>query len=652
MSDLTDKSGELNVVKIDIEDPSGSSSDPSPEPSREEISVILWQSGDAAEEPDVCESCQTTQSVLTSKEDSGHNVRGDLDIPLAPVFVDRKATKSHDATGPYTDYITQKRLPFTGSDDKVLSSGIKTDMLQVKGHESETSQSQVDDAAKPVAPYKAVASKRKLFHAKKRSLLSPTMKKKKLQSADVGPMHEQKRKRSLTSNLTTEGFTIHENASLTGSDHSQMFAHKSMSVTMTVPVGTGSDIDQAVNSPNPSENGMGTGLKSPKASMSYGSDSLIIGAPRSKISRTRLSAPKIRPNYGTSRTRIDVRNRKTSFISRSRSNGRKQPESSETSLMGKERQPVVGKKQTKSATSGYGLKKLTIGSKRTRHQMKIRVVEPVETSSKSLGRTSDISRWLARKPSLRKDAFLQRYDPDEKFQTKPLVRGRRGGEELAKVPYSFVIAPEGNFMYVWLMLVTLSIVYNLWTIIAREAFDDILRGYELRWFIADGVADIIYIVDIFVQMRTGYLEMGMLVGDTRLLLAHYIKSRMFIWDLVSMTPLDLIQFYIGVHPIVRFPRFVKVYRTFKFMYIIGMKAIYPNLWRVVNLVHLLLLGSHWFASFYFIVSKLENYEGAWSYPLPVNEHAHVLRKYLKSLHWATMTLTNIGDKNLPESTYE
>ncbi|KAI0211321.1 hypothetical protein LSAT2_003843, partial [Lamellibrachia satsuma] len=117
----------------------------------------------------------------------------------------------------------------------------------------------------------------------------------------------------------------------------------------------------------------------------------------------------------------------------------------------------------------------------------------------------------------------------------------------------YVISPEGNVMYGWLFIITLSVVYNLWTTIAREAFTDIMIGYETLWYTTDIFADLIYLADIAVQMRTAYLEMGLVVCETRSLLNHYTSSSKFIVDLISLTPLDLLQFYIGIHPIVRFP---------------------------------------------------------------------------------------------------
>lgn len=265
---------------------------------------------------------------------------------------------------------------------------------------------------------------------------------------------------------------------------------------------------------------------------------------------------------------------------------------------------------------------------------------------------------MARKDSIAsigKETFLQRFSTrnDNDFDIKHAKAGRVNvGGKHVKTATSYVISPEGDGMYTWLLVVSLCVMYNFWTIIAREAFTDILSGYEIIWFTADAIVDIIYAVDIAVQMRTGYLEMGLLVCETWPLLLHYVKSRMFIMDILSLTPLDIIQLYIGIHPIVRFPRFIKLYRTFQFMYVVGMKALYPNVWRVANLTHVLFLGAHWFAAFYYLISRAEKHKGEWSYPRPVGQHAPVMRQYLRSLYWATLTLTNIGDMIRPETNWE
>ena len=98
--------------------------------------------------------------------------------------------------------------------------------------------------------------------------------------------------------------------------------------------------------------------------------------------------------------------------------------------------------------------------------------------------------------------------------------------------------------------------------------------------------------------------------------------------------------------------YCKVYCTDRFVYMVETRAVFPNVWRVVNLSHVLFLGCHWFAAFYFLISKAGGFRGDWGYPAPVDDHAGVAKKYLRSLHWSTLTLTTIGDLPPPETNWE
>lgn len=79
---------------------------------------------------------------------------------------------------------------------------------------------------------------------------------------------------------------------------------------------------------------------------------------------------------------------------------------------------------------------------------------------------------------------------------------------------------------------------------------------------------------------------------------------------------------------------------------------YPNAWRVVNLVHILLMLAHWFGCFYYLLSEWEGFTSDWSYPYPEGDFATLTRKYLGSLYWSTLTLTTIGDLPTPETNAE
>lgn len=52
----------------------------------------------------------------------------------------------------------------------------------------------------------------------------------------------------------------------------------------------------------------------------------------------------------------------------------------------------------------------------------------------------------------------------------------------------------------------------------------------------------------------------------------------------------------------------QVYRSVKFYYIVESRTVWPNLWRVVNLIHILLILAHWFGCFYFLLSEVEGFQ--------------------------------------------
>ena len=286
---------------------------------------------------------------------------------------------------------------------------------------------------------------------------------------------------------------------------------------------------------------------------------------------------------------------------------------------------------------------------------------------KSSGGFIGIKRWNSFSKSKKKSIaggsdlshqFLERFSQHaERRQTENPLRTESPSfhnlfDSEADKYDEYVISPEGNAIFAWLTVLTLAVVYNLWTCIGREAFTDVTLGYEGVWITTDIIADAIYLADIGVQMRTGYIRKGLLVSETKLLFNHYIRTVNFATDVTSLLPLDLLQPFIGIHPLLRFPRFFKVYRTYQFMYFVGIKSVHPNLWRFIILLHHLILGAHWCASFYFMISRSENFIGKWSYPIPVGEYAAGSRKYLASLNWATLTLTTIGTKDSPENNSE
>uniref|UniRef100_A0A182XWM8 Uncharacterized protein n=1 Tax=Anopheles stephensi TaxID=30069 RepID=A0A182XWM8_ANOST len=289
------------------------------------------------------------------------------------------------------------------------------------------------------------------------------------------------------------------------------------------------------------------------------------------------------------------------------------------------------------------------------------------SKSISNGTTRGAQSWKnlrAKKPPLkREDSFLKRFSTRQIPEAQETVEdtGSEGATDaektvrrrrrFAKIPRT-VVNPDENFYFYWLMIVTISILYNLWTLIVRQSFPELQSNASHFWLSCDCLTDIVFIFDVAVQLRTGYLEQGLMVYDSRKLAGHYLRSRAFLLDLAALVPLDILQFRLGSQPMLRFPRFFKVYRAVKYYYIVESRTVWPNLWRVVNLIHILLILAHWFGCFYFLLSEAEGFQGDWVYPYRPGDYATLTRKYLGSLYWSTLTLTTIGDLPTPETNAE
>ncbi|XP_037024919.1 uncharacterized protein LOC119066502 isoform X2 [Bradysia coprophila] len=278
--------------------------------------------------------------------------------------------------------------------------------------------------------------------------------------------------------------------------------------------------------------------------------------------------------------------------------------------------------------------------------------------------TVQLSSAIQKKPPLkREDSFLKRFSTRQIPETQETME--ETGSESASGDHEktmkrrrynrkriSVVNPDENFYFYWLMVLTFCILYNLWTLIVRQSFPELQAQIPNFWLFCDCLTDIIFLLDIVVQLRTGYLEQGLMVYDDKKLATHYMRSRKFLFDLAALLPLDLLQIKLGTQPLLRFPRFLKVYRSVKFYYIVESRTVWPNLWRVVNLIHILLILAHWFGCFYFLLSEAEGFQGDWVYPYRPGDYATLTRKYLGSLYWSTLTLTTIGDLPTPETNAE
>ncbi|KAM4900556.1 cyclic nucleotide-gated channel alpha-1 [Sylvia borin] len=253
------------------------------------------------------------------------------------------------------------------------------------------------------------------------------------------------------------------------------------------------------------------------------------------------------------------------------------------------------------------------------------------------------------KPEKKKDGETQKNkDKKEKNKSKDKLKKKENIE--VKKKDIFTIDPAGNIYYNWLFCITMPVMYNWTMIIARACFDELQHDYLVAWFIIDYVSDAIYVADMFVRTRTGYLEQGLLVKEEQKLREKYKKSFQFKLDFLSIIPTDLLYFKLGLnYPELRINRLLRVARMFEFFQRTETRTNYPNIFRISNLVMYIVIIIHWNACVYYSISKAIGFGAdTWVYPNTSDpEFARLTRKYVYSLYWSTLTLTTIGETPPP-----
>ncbi|KAK3099838.1 hypothetical protein FSP39_010536 [Pinctada imbricata] len=258
-------------------------------------------------------------------------------------------------------------------------------------------------------------------------------------------------------------------------------------------------------------------------------------------------------------------------------------------------------------------------------------------------------RWRARTLPQRPDSFLERVamGGNEKID-----HGNRKSRKPSDIRYwkGFVVDPSQSYYYRWLAVVSMAIMYNIIFIIARSVFWELQGNYLSLWLTLDYLSDFMYILDMIVASRTGYLEEGLLVRDSRKLRRHYMASTFFKLDVLSILPTDVFYVITGINfPEWRFNRILKTYRLLEFFNRTATRTSFTNLVRIFNLILYILIIIHWNACIYFAISNSIGFgTDEWVYPnVSIPKYRALTRKYIYSFYWSTLTLTTIGETPLP-----
>ncbi|KAF8371043.1 cng-3 [Pristionchus pacificus] len=163
---------------------------------------------------------------------------------------------------------------------------------------------------------------------------------------------------------------------------------------------------------------------------------------------------------------------------------------------------------------------------------------------------------------------------------------------------------NGIFLF-WSLFVSIACVYNLIfsTILIYES---IWNDFYRHWILLNLSADSIYLLDMFIQMRTNYYRKGVKNVKPSKMASNYIQSFRFIFDFLSLIPFDLFLLKAPNLSLLRVNRFLKCYRIRETIDLIQTKASLHTLFSIFQIILVCVILFHWNACVYYAVSL-------WSY---------------------------------------
>ncbi|TMW57004.1 hypothetical protein Poli38472_002929 [Pythium oligandrum] len=201
----------------------------------------------------------------------------------------------------------------------------------------------------------------------------------------------------------------------------------------------------------------------------------------------------------------------------------------------------------------------------------------------------------------------------------------------AQRKHKYMVAPDAMPRYIWDLLMALITILLMWRVPYTIAFGE---GTSLHWKIFNKSTDLIYILDVLVNFRTGYNVDADVVMDPKKVAVRYMKS-WFLIDLIGSIPFEL---FVGNHSsgierkaIKASVKYMKIPKLFRIARIIKFVQKYMKYAYTVQCLGIYLSVIHWVACLWadhvFDLAAFENNEAV---------------AYGEALHVSVMLLMDIS----------
>ncbi|KAF5406255.1 hypothetical protein PHET_00191 [Paragonimus heterotremus] len=248
--------------------------------------------------------------------------------------------------------------------------------------------------------------------------------------------------------------------------------------------------------------------------------------------------------------------------------------------------------------------------------------------------------------------------PGKKKRERPPLN-KDGSEQL---PTCIYFSPSSRGIHLWCGIISLVVVYHMWVIVYRYSFAEICQHNLWIWFLLDYLADFLYLVDMAISVRTGFLEDGVMQFNDKRMRVHYMNSTQFYIDCLSLLPLDFLYLSIGYNSMLRVFRLCKVYKFWQFLDRAERHASWPNIMRFAKLMFYYLTILHWNACAFKLVADFMMHRPNPISLVPLTEN-HIIHTqqtefdrsnftvfatnnsgltYVSAVYWGMLSLISVG----------
>ncbi|KAI6656454.1 Cyclic-nucleotide-gated cation channel [Oopsacas minuta] len=239
----------------------------------------------------------------------------------------------------------------------------------------------------------------------------------------------------------------------------------------------------------------------------------------------------------------------------------------------------------------------------------------------------------------------------------------------SKTVLSFTLDEYGQLYFWWMLIVSLSAVYNFITIPMRIAYGNVLLVSDMKvgsnnpilledslaFYLMDILTDIVYVVDIVCcQSRLQFVSKadGHRIDSFKETLRRYIKTYSFWVDLLSIIVpfVDVVRYFFPdfTYPYFRILRLLKIWRVLQFGSLIERKFSFAQRFRQFKALFQILLLSNLVGSAFYSFYRIQGYETNGIFQnFEVIEGKFQTHPILFSFYWGFVMITNIHNQGRP-----